>query len=157
MFAVSRKCAFVLLAALALTATGCGSNNAGKIEGKWKFASLPNTGDVNAQKGMAMMEAMGLHMYFDFKPNGVLEFGLGSDKPEALKGFQMLAGGNSLTFNGKYKLLSGDGVELYDFPADMDGKAPFGGKDRGRGKIKITGDTMVMSDDKTSATLTRVK
>lgn len=157
MLTVSRTAALAVLAVLALGTAGCGSNNKGKIEGKWKFTSFPEGADAKGKDGLDMLGKMGLYVYMDFKTDGTLELGLGGDKPEAMDFFKMMAKGQKTAWAGKYKLLSGDGVELYDMPADMQGGAPFGGKDRGRMKVKIDGDSMTATDDKGTATLARVK
>jgi hypothetical protein len=128
MFAVSRKCAFVLLAALALAATGCGSNNAGKIEGKWKIVTITRTSDAKAKQVLDGMSALGVYLFMEFKPDGVLEFGIGSDKPGALELVKLMTKGEPLSATGKYKLLKGDGV-----------------------------DTLTLTDAETNATFARVK
>lgn len=163
MVAVSRKCAFALLAGFALIATGCGgaSNNAGKIVGKWQITGGPGMkGDE-----MKMMEMMKITPYFEFKADGTAGFGISAADAMFKKMIEEKAGGvTNVTF--KYKLLSGDGVELYDLPKELTekkggGGGMFGKKDRARANVKIDGDSMSISDDdelKTSPmTLTRMK
>ena len=158
MMSVSRKVAFVVLAAFALVATGCGSNNKGKIVGKWKMVG---GGGMKADDAK-MMEMLGIYVYFDFKDDGTLQFGAGANDP---KMNDMLKDkGETKVASMKYKLLSGDAVEIYDIPKDMqdkEGGGPFGKKDRARGNIKIDGDNMTISDDDKLKTdpvkLTRVK
>ena len=144
MFAVSRKCAFVLLAAFALAATGCGSsNNKGKIVGKWQITGGPG------MKGeeMKMMEMMKVTPYLEFKDDGTAAFGINADGM-----FKKLLEekGDALNVSFKYKLLNGDGVELYDLPKEMQDKKGgglFGKKDRARANVKIDGDAMSVTDD----------
>lgn len=81
----SRGFAFVVLAALALAATGCGSNNKGKIEGKWKFVSFPEKTTAKGKDGMAEMGKLGLFLYMDFAPGGAATLGVGAEKPEMLE------------------------------------------------------------------------
>ena len=158
---VARPLALVVIAAAALVVAGCGkSNNEGKIVGKWRFTEIP--GGVEGADEMKMLEAFGVYVYFEFKQGGVFEMGLGEEKPGTIANLQKMGGGGGgpTSVTAKYKLLSGDGVELYDLPKEMQeqGGGLFGGtKDRARAKIKIDGDVMsVTDDDGKTGKLTRV-
>jgi hypothetical protein len=146
----SRNIAFILMIALALTATGCASNNKGKIEGKWQLTSFPGMEEFEK-----VSQATGLIMYFEFEPNGVFALGFECENKAILDAIKAKAG--ATRFTAKYKLLSGDGVELYDFsPGPL--TDAFKGQKRARSNIKITGDTMTMTDpDGKSGSLKRMK
>ena len=67
-----------------------------------------------------------------------------------------------VTWDAKYKLLSGEGVEFHDLPKDLQEQAGGGlfgrNKDRARTKIHIDGDNMTMTDDDgKSGKLVRIK
>lgn len=150
-----RKLAFLALAGLALAVAGCGSNNKGKIEGKWKIVSAPGLGEQE----MKMMEAFKMYAYMEFKPDGTMSIGAASTDPEMQK---MIEGSkDNKTVTCKYKLLSGDGVEFFDLPKELQekGGGMFGkNKDKARTSVKINGDDMTMTDDDGKAgKLTRVK
>ncbi len=155
MLSVSRKVAFVLLAALALVATGCGgSNNKGKIVGKWKMTG----GGVDDKMPKEMADKMYLMM--EFKDDGTAGFSLVINDPEMKKFFEASKENTSATF--KYKLLKGDEVELYDLPKEMQNEKSGFKKDRAKATIKINGDDMTMvviDDDKKEQTvkLTKIK
>ena len=158
LFSVRRVAPVVLVVCLGLVA-GCGSNNKGKIEGKWKMVSPPDKGDAKAKADMAKMGEMGMYLFMEFKPDGVFVIGLGADTEEKLNFFKAFAPGGKLTWDAKYKLLNGDGVEVYDMPKDLQtgSGGMFGNKDRGRANIKINGDDMTMTDDSGTTKLTRIK
>lgn len=152
MRAAARMVCFVAVCCSA-AALGCGSNNKGKIEGKWKAVSFEGQGD-----DMKAMEALGMYLYFDFAGDGTLTIGLDTTNQEMKA---MLAGGGKPTsWKCKYKLLSGDDVEIYDLPKEMQsgkGGGLFGGKDKARSKITITGDEMTLKDpDGKSGKMTRM-
>lgn len=150
-----RKFAFLVLAGLALAAAGCGgSNNKGKIVGKWKFVGL---GD---EKDAKLADEDKLVLFMEFKDDGTGGFGLEVVDPNLKKMFKANEDGNSAAF--KYKLLKGDEVEFYDLPKQMQGEKSGFKKDRGKAVIKITGDDMTMTvydDDnkEKSARLSRLK
>lgn len=147
MLSVSRKFAFVLLAAVAIFATGCGSsNNKGKIVGKWKITG----GGGIKEDEVKMMEAFGVSMFLEFKDDGSVTMGAHSSNPEFQKALE--SGKEKTSFSFKYKLGSGDTVELYDLPKEMQDKKggnPFGSKDKAKALVKIDGDNMTISDDDT--------
>lgn len=132
MTAVSRPLALALLAGLALIATGCSSNNKGKIEGKWKVTS-----------GSGAVEGAGpdAGTFFEFTADGQFRIyaSAGPVQMDAAK--------------GKYSLGSGDTVNLTDLSPAIDGKT------KSREKITINGDTMTVAAGKDGkiTTLTRVK
>jgi hypothetical protein len=156
-----RRTAVLALAGLTLAVAGCGSNNTGKIEGKWKVTDLGSGATAKSKEEYAQMSKMGLHLVMEFKPDGMLTLGVGADKPETLDFVKMLAGGKPTSWDAKYKLLSGDGVELFDLPKEMQEKGAegvFGKKDRSRVNVKIDGDQMTITgDDGKAMNLTRVK
>jgi hypothetical protein len=144
MLSASRKVAFVLLAALALIATGCGSNNKGKIEGKWKATSVP---------GMDEKEKAALKMIGEDNVAVIMEF-TADGKMKLSASLNML--GKSQTkemVTADYKLGSGDWV----FFSNMN-PPPKDGKTKSKDKIVINGDTMTIDTEKgEKITLTRVK
>lgn len=159
MLSASRNVALVLLAALALVAVGCGgSNNKGKIVGKWKITG----GGGLKEEELKFMDALGVYAYFEFKDDGTLSFGAGANDPKMNE--KLAKNSEMKSASCKYKLLKGDAVEIYDIPKEMqekEGGGPFGKKDRARGNIKIEGDGMTISDDDKLKTdplrLTKVK
>src|SRR5689334_6880343 len=113
-FSVRRIAPVLLVACVGLVA-GCGSNNKGKIEGKWKVVSFPEKGGKSTIEDMSKQ---GMYLYLEFKPDGAMTLALGAEKPEMLeliKGFAK-AKNQQISWDMKYKLLSGDGVEIYDLP-----------------------------------------
>ncbi|MBP3953876.1 hypothetical protein J8F10_00990 [Gemmata sp. G18] len=157
MVLASRKLALVLLAGFVLLATGCGSNNKGKIEGKWKITGFPEKTTASTKADMTKMSEAGMYIYLEFKADGGLAFGLGTDKPELLQLLKASAPNQKITWDAKYKLSSGDGVEISDMPKDMQaGGGLFGQKDRARVKVKITGDQMALTDEQGVTTLTKI-
>jgi hypothetical protein len=157
---VSRKIAFVLLASVALmvTVSGCGSsNNKGKIAGKWKITGGT---DMKADE-MKMMEALKTYPYMEFKDDGTVTFGVEFGDPDMKKLIEQSGKGDKMNFSFKYKLGSGDEVEFYDVPKDLQDKDKKGGpfkKDRAKAMIKIDGDNMTMTDeDKKEVKLTKMK
>jgi hypothetical protein len=155
----SRKIALAVLFGFALAAAGCGSNNKGKIEGKWKIVSMPEKAQ-GGKNEFAEMAKLGIYVYMEFRPDGTATFGVGADKPEMMDLMAKGAGGKKLSWDLKYKLLSGDGVEFYDLPKDLQtegGGGLFGKKDRARANVKISGDQMKMTDDEGTATLQKMQ
>ena len=143
MLAVSRKCSFVLLTTVALVATGCGSNNAGKIEGKWQATSLPGLGEK---------EAAAFKMLGEGNVKLVMEFAGG--KMTMTVNINML--GQSKTqqvASADYSLGSGDTVNFTNL------KPPAkNGATKSRDKITINGDTMTIAmESGENVTLTRMK
>ena len=140
------------LAALALAAAllvGCESNNKGKIEGKWKVVS--GTGSSSGEYEKNAKE--GVFLYFEFRPDGTFALGQWIEMGEEKKGI----GKEVLT--AKYKLKSGDTVELTNLPKELQGKggSPFGNRDRARMKITISGNDMTASDDSGTMKLTKIQ
>ena len=126
--------------------SGCGSsNNKGKIVGKWKISG----GAGIKEEELKMMEAFKVTLVMEFKEDGTVRMGLEAP-PEMQKMLEKGDGKSSASF--KYKLLSGDTVEFYDIPKDMqdkEGGGLFGKKDRGKATVKIEGDNMTITDDET--------
>ncbi len=130
----------VTFCGLALATAGCGSNNTGKIVGKWKFVSGKG---MEAQK--ATMDTMKAYLFIDFKPDSTVTIGTESSDPamQKLMGAALEKGSTS----AKYSLKAGDKVELYDMPKQSGGGGGFfGGKDRAQTNIKIDGSKMTMTD-----------
>jgi hypothetical protein len=141
-----------VVGSIALFCTACGSNNTGKIVGKWKIVSATGEGDA----GFKQFETLKLALVFEFKEDGTAGVSIEStdEKPKGGK----IESTQFASF--KYKLLSGDMVELYDLPKDLQQKGNgglFGNKDKSREKIKISGDNMTFIEDKTTLNLVRMK
>jgi len=147
-----RRLFLLSIGLLSMFAIGCGSNNKGKIVGKWKVVS------ATGQSGNTMkeLEAKKISYFFEYKEDFsvVISFEL-PDNPVFGKQLQSMM--PSYTF--KYKLRSGDIVEFYDLPKDLQekGGGMFGNKDRGRERIKISGDNMTMMEETGNLSLVRVK
>ncbi len=157
MLATPRRLALTAFLALAFAAVGCSSNNKGKIEGRWKIVSLPAK-TQNGKDELAQMAKMGMYVYMEFRKDGTMTFGVGADKKELLDMVKAMAPNKQLTWDGKYKLSSGDNVELYDLPKDFQGGGGlFGKADRAKVKVAIKGDEMKMTDKDGTATLTKVQ
>jgi hypothetical protein len=155
MFRFARPFAFVICASFVLFATGCKSNNEGKIVGKWKILSAPGT-----EQMLKLAQADGGYLYFEFKSDGTMLMGFGATDPKVQAKIEEDDEKDSLSW--KYKLLAGAGVEFYDLPAELKeqgGGGLFGrNEDRARTKVKIDGDNMSMTDDDGSVCkLVRVK
>ena len=145
----------LFIACAALLTAGCGSNNKGKIVGKWKIS------DFGGDKVDDKMKELGdkISIYMEFRADETGGFGVDVNDPVLKKAFE--ANKDKTTFSFKYKLLNGDVVEVYDLPKEMQENGPFGKKDRGKMRVKIDGDNMTISDDETlknkPAKLTRMK
>jgi len=122
----------------ALLATGCSSNNTGKIVGKWKMVSGKG---MEAQK--ATMDSLKAYVFMEFKPDNTVSIGVESSDPAFQK--ILAAGAEKTNMTGKYKLKSGNTVEMYDMPK-QNGTGFFQGKDRAQTDIKIEGTKMTMTD-----------
>lgn len=150
-----RYVAVALFACLALATAGCGSNNTGKIVGKWKLASAPGM----KAEDLKMMETLKAFLYFEFKPDGNMavgvEFGDPAMKELMAKGGEN--GGEKTVMNGQYKLLSGDDVEFSGMNDQKKAGGLFGKGDKSRLKIKIDGDNMTITGSDGVGQLTRVK
>src|SRR5688572_11470938 len=113
--------AVVAVCGLALLLTGCGSNNKGKIEGKWKAVNSTN---AKIQGELAPMAQLGAYIYMEFKPGGAVEMGLGADKPEMLA--LLKASGKPLSGTGTHTLGSGDEVTMSKLSGMGDGMSKGG-------------------------------
>jgi hypothetical protein len=124
-----------------------------KLVGKWKLESFDGQDD-----DMKAMKALEMYLYFDFADDGSLTIGI--DTTHA-NGKEMLAkSGQQLTWKCKYKVLSGEEIEVYDLPKEMQNGngGPFGNKDKAKSKVTIKEDEMTMKDpDGKTAKLTRMK
>ncbi len=141
--------AVVAVCGLALLLSGCGSNNKGKIEGKWKMIS---SSQKNAD--FDQLQAVGVTMAFDFKADGTfaVEFVPLDDKPESKMAAQIAGTGLAgKEVSGKYTLAGGDKVNFSGAKDIFKGKAATS-------NVTINGDSMTMKDpDGTTLQLTRVK
>lgn len=148
-----RRIAPLVLLACAGLVAGCSSNNKGKIEGRWKFVSVPGVDEKMVQQ----LAAEKVYLFVDFSPNGTMTLGAASEDKDVQQ--RLNQSGEKVTMSCKYKLLSGDDVEFYDLPKEMQEKGGlFGSKDRARTKVKVTGDTMTMTDpDGKSGSFARMK
>jgi len=152
----ARRLFTVALAAVALFAAGCSSNNKGKIEGKWKVTAPPDK-DAKAAEGFKELGERGIYMYMEFKPDGTFYLGFGADNPGALAMLKMGMPGGKLEFPAKYRLKSGNKVEIYDLSADAKQLMSEKG-DVMRSDVIIEGDNMTVKDpDGTITKLTRMK
>ncbi|AMV28057.1 hypothetical protein VT84_26870 [Gemmata sp. SH-PL17] len=157
MVSVSRTIGFVLLVGCTMFTTGCGSSNKGKIEGKWKVTAFPEKTSGKNKQDMDEIAKAGMYIYLEFKADGGLTVGLGADKPEMLAIVKAASPNQKITWDAKYKLLSGDGVEVTDMPKDMQsGGGLFGQKDKARVKVNITGDQMSLTDNEGVTKLTKI-
>jgi hypothetical protein len=147
--------AFGLFTIVALLSAGCGSNNTGKIVGKWKLTSPPSKTQKEKDEFEAMSK-LGVFLYLEFKTDNSLVLGIDSDKPDLLNMLKKGAPDQKFTFEAKYKLLMGDKVEVYDVK-DKELKDVFKG-DKARSDILINGDDMTIKDPDGSITkLTKMK
>ncbi|MCE9563415.1 MAG: hypothetical protein K8U57_15345 [Planctomycetes bacterium] len=150
MLLAPRKLAFLVFASLAVVVSGCGSNNSGKINGKWKLVSAPGF-DEQAK----MMEAFKAYVYFEFKEDGTVTVGAGFTDPTMQ---EMIAkSGEKTSMSGKYKLLNGDDVEFSGLNDPKKGGGLFGKGDQSRLKIQIDGDNMTITGTDGTGKLTRLK
>jgi hypothetical protein len=144
----------IVLAGLSVSFAGCSSNNKGKIVGKWKFVSSSDN-NKESQKNIDQMKEMGAYLYFEFKADNTLVVGLDADKPEMIQFIKAMVPNNKVTWTGKYKLQSGNKVEIHDMEPDA---KQFIKGDKARSEIIIDGDNMTIKDpDGSSAQLVRIK
>lgn len=152
---LTRPLAFLTACTLALLCTACGSNNKGKIEGKWKFVSLPSQ-DEKSKQDLEQLTQLGVYLYLDFKPDGMMTMALGADNPQVLDRMKMGVPNQKISWDARYKLLSGDKVELYDVK-DEELRKAFKGE-KARSDFMIAGDDMTIKDpDGAIVKLTRLK
>ncbi len=169
--------ALIAVGGFALIFTSWGSNNRGKIEGKWKLTEPPDpdgsrpddtpviglmphalppnpTWGGSSRKGsqvreqMRILEEVGLYFYIEFKPKDTLDLGMGSDKPEVLNAIRSIqALGGPVNWTARYQLQWGDGVEFFYLPQAVQNQGLFGKKERARTKIRIEGDNLLLTND----------
>lgn len=152
MLPAPRPLAVALFACLAFAA-GCGSNNTGKIVGKWRLLSLPGLTPDEFKE----LEKFKAYPCLEFKHDGSIVAGPEFTDP-AMKEF--LAKGlekYEMSKTGTYKLLSGDNVEIAGIADVQKGGGLFGSSDSGRVKVAIEGDNMTITAENGTAQLTRVK
>jgi len=148
----ARRFAVLLLAGLALAATGCGGN-AKKIVGKWKMVSMTSK-DGKEQKA----DFLGMSPLMEFTADGNIKIGLDmSNAPPELKqkmeaDKESAAKMQEMKQVAKYKV-SGDTIEFQDM--DKSGDSPLGKNNKG--KLTFEGDNLTISGDDGSLKLTRVK
>ena len=133
MLLVQRKIALLVFASLALAVSGCGSNNAGKIVGKWKATTIPGMSEDQKAK-LKQLGPDAVSVIMEFTEDGrmtasarISMFGQTQTQEVA---------------SAKYSLSSGDWVVFSDLKPVVDGKSTS------RDKIVIQGDTMTIETDK---------
>jgi hypothetical protein len=154
MFLTARRVTLFFVCCLALLCNACSSNNKGKIEGKWKIVSGPGF-DANTAKQLDIIK---MYVYIEFKSDNTLTIGADTTDQNFKK--QVAEAAKSFSKGCKYRLKSGDIVEFYDIPKEMQEKGNgglFGNKDRARPRIRIDGDNMTMTDDSGQMNLVRLK
>ena len=118
------------------------SDNEGKIVGKWRIVEAPE--DLDGKKANEELKALtdlGVRFYFDFRKDMSFGFGITSDNAELLEAIKKAG---AIPVSGKYKLLAGEGVELYDLPKDL---ALFDkGATSAKLRIKIEGERLSVTD-----------
>jgi len=122
---MSRALCFAAVAALGVVIAGCGSNNTGKIVGKWKADAL-DLGPIGP-KGLA-------DIVWDFRDDGsftVSRVPIGPGSPAG-----------EVRVTGRYTLEVGDRVAFTHLDP------PEGGKNRAFELVRIDGDTMTMGGGK---------
>lgn len=140
----SRGFALLVLAGLALAAAGCGSNNKGKIVGKWKATTLPGMSEDD-KKAIKLIGEDNFALIIEFTDAG------------------KMTGVANVTIFGKtetkevisadYSLGTGDWVFFTN-----QNPPPKDGKTKSKDKITINGDTMTIDTEKgEKITLTRMK
>jgi hypothetical protein len=150
---VPRTLSVALFACLALATAGCGSNNTGKILGKWKLLSAPGL----TPEEFKVLETFKAYPCLDFKQDGSIVAGPEFADP-ALKEFIAKGLDNQeMSKTGTYKLLSGDNVEITGIADVQKAGGLFGSSDSGRVKVTIEGDNMTITAENGTAQLTRVK
>ena len=119
---------------------GCGSNNKGVIEGKWKVLS--------ASRNPAVQERMaGRQLFFTYTFSGDGTLSIGTES-SATPLRQPGPDGEPRSFTLKYKLKSGSDVEVFDVPQtlrdDYDGL--FGFADMEVWRVSISGTEMAITE-----------
>jgi hypothetical protein len=136
------------------------SNNKDKIVGKWKFTEFPPWTGLRKEDYEAMTK-VGIYIYFEFTADGVMVMGLGGDTPETLKFLKDSTPDGKITCDAKYKLLAGDGVEVYDLPRELQQQMFYAGLTNleRTTQVKLAGDKMTMTHAEGGRTgkLARVK
>jgi hypothetical protein len=126
------------------------SNNTKAIKGKWKVDTLPGLGEAEQK----VFKDLSVTLYFDFAADGTFAMGFESPNQMFIEALKQKFG--STRFLAKYRLLSGDDIELYDFQSGPLSEAFKSNK--ARSACKIDGEKMTMTDpDGKTGTLTRMK
>lgn len=127
---LSRAGALLAAAAVLIGASGCESNNVGKLEDtKWGSAYVPDYKGISAR---------GVTMTLTFHADG--RFLMGVKGPAA-----------NMNIVGQWKLGSWDNVSLYNL------SPPLAGASSHTEKITISGDTLTMADsDGTKVVFTKI-
>jgi hypothetical protein len=138
----------IVVGCIALSCIGCKSNNEGKIVGKWKLTAATDM----ASKQFNQLEMVNVYVFIEFRSDHTVTIGAESSDPNVQRNKALMGKLESLSKTCKYRLRSGDVVEFYDMPKDMQNKADgtglFGAnKDRARTRAKINGDSMNWNDD----------
>lgn len=143
-----RTFAYVALAGLAVIATGCSSNNKGKIEGKWKVVSGPGF-----EPTFKLLESIKAAWIIEFKPDGTLVSAYEASDPGTKDAIAKQA--ETAAKTGKYALKAGDKVE-FSGPDDKGGGF-FGKSGKEYFNVSIDGDTMTITASDGNMKLIRVK
>src|SRR5262245_25681317 len=114
MRAVSRIGPLAVLLGFALFSAGCGSNNKGKIEGRWKYVSFSEKTGADGREHLEKLSKESAYSYLEFQPDGTLIASIDGTDPAKLEALKALAAKEKRPFaaSAKYKLLAGDGVEI---------------------------------------------
>lgn len=147
-----RSLALIAVCGFAMLCTACGaSNNKGKIVGKWKMVAGPGISEM-----IGTLESADVYFFLDFKNDGTMAMGIESSDPKIRKNLAKLEKSSMVC---KYRLLSGDGIEVYDVPEGygVTGLPGGGGKDSSRSQVTINGDLMLLKDETSTHQLIRIK
>jgi hypothetical protein len=145
MHRASRLVVFVALAGFAVTLSGCGSNNKGKIEGKWKANAVDLPGIPSKDKeGLSKFPPDAAYVMMEFTADGRMIGTMNLKQGESVNSQEVMS--------AKYSLGSGDWVNFTDMKPAQDGKT------KSKDKIVINGDTMTIQTEKgEKINLTRMK
>src|SRR5262245_8169144 len=95
------------------------SNNTEKIIGKWRLTELPK-GTPGERVGS--FDGGLTYRYIEFDEEGLFTIGVGEHRPGIIALIDKKLGGDGEgppAYGGKYWLLAGDGIELYDIPKEL--------------------------------------
>jgi hypothetical protein len=139
----TRPLALIAVCGVAMLCTACGSNNKGKIVGKWKATALPGMSAEDTEKFKAMGDAMSVVIEFtaDGKMIGTITMDMFGKK------------NSQEIMSANYKLGTGDWVHFTNIKPPPKDK-----KTESKDKVVINGDTMTLETEKGDKfTLTRIQ